>query len=139
MSAFPYHLSMFLKLRMNLCSQQTIAEDEEEVHIQVPEPTEREKALHSQVSELQSQLASLNSKLVGSFQRVGDLEDQLEHDKEMTLGLRNKVNELETLKSNWERKMEGGLLVEKVCKRFTSGYKALADVDPVHSTMCNQS
>ena len=78
------------------------------------EDTEQEIALKGQVADLQSQLASLNSKLVKTFGRIGDLEDEVENANGITVGLRNKVNDLEVERVAWDRRLEGGLIVEKV-------------------------
>lgn len=66
------------------------------------------------MADLQSQLASLNSKLVKTFGRIGDLEDEVENANGITVGLRNKVNDLEVERVAWDRRLEGGLIVEKV-------------------------
>lgn len=93
-----------------LGEKQTI--DEEEA-IQ-PTESENELRLKAELADMQSQLASLNSKLVNTFGRIGDLEDELENANGMTVGLRNKVNELEVERSAWDRRMEGGHIVERV-------------------------
>jgi hypothetical protein len=68
--------------------------------------------LKQEVSDLNAQLHNLNSKLVSSFHRISDLEDE----KERVIELRRRVEELEKEKAEWERALEGGSLVERVSR-----------------------
>ncbi|KAG0142811.1 hypothetical protein CROQUDRAFT_724913 [Cronartium quercuum f. sp. fusiforme G11] len=68
--------------------------------------------INPKVSELSVQLAQLNAKLVKSFERIADLEDEL-HDltvKHDQVKSRNQVLELEA--NQHEEALKGGLLVE---------------------------
>ncbi|EGG02888.1 uncharacterized protein MELLADRAFT_90485 [Melampsora larici-populina 98AG31] len=71
-----------------------------------------EISLRIQLKELNEQLNQLNSKLVGSFERIANLEDEL-HESTQNHNLiksRNKVLEIEA--AEHEEALKGGLLVE---------------------------
>ena len=70
--------------------------------------------LKSQISELTSQVTSLNGKLVQSYNRVGGLEDDIHGRSIEVKDLQSKVEKLEAERRTWEERYEGGLLVEKV-------------------------
>jgi len=67
-----------------------------------------------QIADLSSQVASLNSKLVKSFDSVGDLEEQLDRANAARDSLQVRVESLDLERKQWEERVEGGLLVEKV-------------------------
>lgn len=69
--------------------------------------------LHSRIAELGDQLTQLNLKLVRSFERISNLEDELHesHAKNEKLAARNQTLELES--AQHEEALKGGLLVER--------------------------
>lgn len=73
-----------------------------------------EATLRLQIADLMSQVSSLNSKLVSSFGRVGDLEDTLDGEKHKSDRLARQVKTLTDERTRWEERVEGGMLVEKV-------------------------
>jgi hypothetical protein len=78
---------------------------------------EQIERLRSKVADLTSQVTSLNGKLVASYNRVGNLEDEADQKVMEIRDLTSKVDRLEAERKVWEDKYEGGLLVEKVCHR----------------------
>lgn len=70
--------------------------------------------LRGQITDLTSQVTSLNGKLVKSYTTRGDLEDNLHESKEMEMGLRRRVKELEVDKERWTKEIEQGGWVERV-------------------------
>lgn len=69
--------------------------------------------LRHKVIDLASQVTSLNGKLVASYNRVGNLEDEADQKVMELRNLTSKVEKLEAERKIWEDKYEGGLLVEK--------------------------
>ena len=76
---------------------------------------ELQEMLRAQITDLSSQVTSLNAKLVSTFGRIGDLEDELHQSETSRSSLQKRVERLDTERKNWEDRVEGGLLVEKVC------------------------
>jgi len=78
-------------------------------------------SLRSQITDLTSQVTSLNSKLVKSYTQIGDLEDDLHDVRSEDQRLKAKLTTLEADKARWEREIEGGGWVERVsgtaCRR----------------------
>lgn len=72
-------------------------------------------SLRSQITDLSSQVTSLNSKLVSSYTRIGDLEDDLHDATDDVVRLRARVNQLEQERVKWEKEIEVGGWVERVC------------------------
>ncbi|GAA5854235.1 hypothetical protein JCM8547_001748 [Rhodosporidiobolus lusitaniae] len=70
-------------------------------------------ALRTQITDLASQVTSLNSKLVKSYTTRGELEDDLHDKQEQEQLLRRRVAELEKDKQRWEAEIEAGGWVEK--------------------------
>lgn len=75
---------------------------------------EQLERLRHKVVDLASQVTSLNGKLVASYNRVGNLEDEADQKVMEIRSLTSKVGKLEAERKIWEDKYEGGLLVEKV-------------------------
>lgn len=75
---------------------------------------EQLERLRHKVQDLSSQVTSLNGKLVASYNRVGNLEDEADQKVNEIRSLTSKVEKLEAERKEWEDKYEGGLLVEKV-------------------------
>ena len=71
-------------------------------------------SLRMQVGDLSSQVTSLNAKLVKSYDRIGDLEEDLDRSESSRLHLKGRVTSLDSERKQWEERVEGGLLVEKV-------------------------
>lgn len=71
-------------------------------------------ALRSQITDLTSQVTSLNSKLVRSYTSIGDLEDEVHERREGERRAKAKAVELEQDKQRWEREIERGGWVERV-------------------------
>lgn len=71
-------------------------------------------ALRAQVTDLSSQVGSLNTKLVRSYTRIGDLEDETADRAVNEKRLAAKVAELETDKRKWEAEIARGGWVERV-------------------------
>lgn len=71
-------------------------------------------ALEARIADLTSQVTSLNAKLVRSFDRIGDLEDDLHEKGRNDSRVQAHVAELERDKTTWEAEMEGGGWVERV-------------------------
>lgn len=71
-------------------------------------------SLRSQITDLSSQVTSLNSKLVRSYTQIGDLEDDLHDVKTEDQRLKSRLTALEADKKRWEREIEGGGWVERV-------------------------
>ncbi|KAK4051084.1 hypothetical protein OIO90_004824 [Microbotryomycetes sp. JL221] len=69
--------------------------------------------LRSQITDLTSQVTSLNSKLVRSYTQTGDLEDELHDVRDHEQRLQHKVKELEDYKQRWEKEIERGGWVER--------------------------
>lgn len=92
----------------------TSANDEAEAHATVV------AALRLEISDLTGQVTSLNSKLVNAYGRIGDLEDESDRAEGKAGYLKQRVTTLEQERSQWEERVEGGLLVEKVyrCMSF---------------------
>ncbi|KAK9894114.1 hypothetical protein P389DRAFT_198206 [Cystobasidium minutum MCA 4210] len=74
---------------------------------------EQLERLKHKVQDLSSQVTSLNGKLVASYNRVGNLEDEADQKVMEIKTLASKVERLEAERKTWEDKYEGGLLVEK--------------------------
>lgn len=72
------------------------------------------ESLHAQISDLTSQVTSLNAKLVKSFGRIGDLEEEIDKTTSNNVSLTKRVETLDNERRQWEERVEGGLLVEKV-------------------------
>ena len=71
-------------------------------------------SLRSQITDLSSQVTSLNTKLVRSYTRIGDLEDDL-HDKgQKESRAQAKVEALENDKISWAAQIEQGGWIERV-------------------------
>jgi hypothetical protein len=70
--------------------------------------------LKLKISDLSSQVTSLNGKLVQSYNRVGNLEEDADMKMMEIKNLASKIEKLEADRKTWEDKYEGGLLVEKV-------------------------
>lgn len=73
-------------------------------------------ALRSQITDLTSQVTSLNSKLVRSYTTVGDLEDEVHERREGERRAKARAVELEQDKQRWEREIERGGWVERVSR-----------------------
>lgn len=71
-------------------------------------------SLRSQITDLTSQVTSLNSKLVRSYTATGDLEDELHDKRESEQRLQQRVKELEDYRAKWETEIERGGWVERV-------------------------
>ncbi|GAA96071.1 uncharacterized protein L969DRAFT_48947 [Mixia osmundae IAM 14324] len=69
--------------------------------------------LRLQIADLHSQVSGLNSKLVQSYDRLGNLEDELHHHTEQNVALRTRAEKLEEERRSFEERMEGGVLVER--------------------------
>jgi regulator of replication initiation timing len=82
-------------------------------------------SLRSQITDLTSQVTSLNSKLVKSYTQIGDLEDEMHEKKQESSRLQLKITDLEKAKDSWEKEIEGGGWVEKVryCASYNSNCK----------------
>ncbi|KDE02687.1 hypothetical protein MVLG_06776 [Microbotryum lychnidis-dioicae p1A1 Lamole] len=70
-------------------------------------------SLRAQITDLKSQVTSLNSKLVTSYIRHGDLEDELHDFKARDAVTQQRLQELEQNNKRWEREIEGGGWVER--------------------------
>ncbi|KAM0752425.1 hypothetical protein T439DRAFT_324515 [Meredithblackwellia eburnea MCA 4105] len=70
-------------------------------------------SLRSQITDLTSQVSSLNTKLVSSYTRIGDFEDDLHERHNEIKALKSQVTELQRSKDTWEREIEAGGWVEK--------------------------
>ncbi|SCV71803.1 BQ2448_4497 [Microbotryum intermedium] len=70
-------------------------------------------SLRAQITDLKSQVTSLNSKLVTSYTRHGDLEDELHDFKARDAVTQKRLQELEQNNKRWEREIEGGGWVER--------------------------
>lgn len=77
-------------------------------------PDELVAFLRGQITDLTSQVTSLNGKLVKSYTTRGDLEDNLHETKQVEMGLRKRVKELEVDKERWTKEIEQGGWVERV-------------------------
>lgn len=93
----------------NLSLEPTAASNEELVAI-----------LRAQITDLASQVTSLNSKLVKSYTTRGELEDELHEKQEQERAMRKRVADLEKDKEKWEKEIEAGGWVEKVRLAFYS-------------------
>jgi hypothetical protein len=71
-------------------------------------------SLRSEITDLTHQVTSLNTKLVSSYTRIGDLEDDLHERVGEETRARQKISALETDKSTWEQEISGGGWVERV-------------------------
>lgn len=71
-------------------------------------------SLRSQITDLSSQVSSLNSKLVKSYDRIGDLEDDLHETTTKQTQIQSTVESLTNEKNTWEAQIEGGGWVERV-------------------------
>ncbi|KAK4335199.1 Flavoprotein-like protein YCP4 [Rhodotorula toruloides] len=69
--------------------------------------------LRAQITDLASQVTSLNSKLVKSYTTRGELEDELHEKQEQERAMRKRVADLEKDKEKWEKEIEAGGWVEK--------------------------
>ena len=72
-------------------------------------------SLLARLDDSSSQVASLNAKLVAAYERIGDQDDALEAAQSEIAALRQRNGILEAERAAWEERVEGGLLVEKVC------------------------
>lgn len=70
--------------------------------------------LRLQIADLTSQVTSFNTKLVNAYARMGDLEDELNRSESRNVLLKRRVADLEQERRQWQERVEGGLLVEKV-------------------------
>ncbi|BGP16542.1 hypothetical protein JCM10213_000546 [Rhodosporidiobolus nylandii] len=70
-------------------------------------------SLRTEVTDLTSQVTSLNTKLVKSYTTRGELEDDLHESTELQQRLQKRVAELEVDKKRWEKEIEQGGWVEK--------------------------
>ncbi|GAA5843379.1 hypothetical protein JCM11251_002464 [Rhodosporidiobolus azoricus] len=70
-------------------------------------------SLRGQITDLASQVAGLNQKLIRSYQTQGELEDDLHEKLDSESALRQKVAELENDKRKWTKEIEAGGWVEK--------------------------
>jgi len=71
-------------------------------------------SLRSQITDLSSQVTSLNSKLIRSYTQIGDLEDDIHDVRSQDQRLKAHLATLEADKKRWEREIEGGGWVERV-------------------------
>ncbi|GAA5940910.1 guanine nucleotide exchange factor SEC2 [Sporobolomyces koalae] len=69
--------------------------------------------LRGQITDLTSQVTSLNGKLVKSYTTRGDLEDHLHDTQETEKQLRKRVADLERDKERWTKEIEAGGWVER--------------------------
>ncbi|GAA5992601.1 hypothetical protein JCM5350_003667 [Sporobolomyces pararoseus] len=69
--------------------------------------------LRGQITDLTSQVTSLNGKLVKSYTTRGDLEDTLHDTQEVERQLRKRVKDLEADKEKWTKEIEQGGWVER--------------------------
>ncbi|GAA5894285.1 uncharacterized protein JCM6883_003771 [Sporobolomyces salmoneus] len=69
--------------------------------------------LRGQITDLTSQVTSLNGKLVKSYTTRGDLEDNLHDTQEVERQLRKRVKDLEADKEKWTKEIEQGGWVER--------------------------
>ncbi len=80
-------------------------------------PTEKQalsaEALQAQFSDLTNQVTGLNEKLVKSFNRIADLEDDYSEAQERIRNMSAKIKELEKERSEHLDALNTGLLVEK--------------------------
>ena len=74
-------------------------------------------SLLARLDDSSSQVASLNAKLVAAYERIGDQDDAFEACQSEIAALRQRNGILEAERAAWEERVEGGLLVEKVCLR----------------------
>ncbi|KAH8829456.1 hypothetical protein DL96DRAFT_1554982 [Flagelloscypha sp. PMI_526] len=72
-----------------------------------------EAALRTQVTDLLTQVTQLNSKLVSSYDRISDLEDELHVSSHQLRQHTLKISEMELEREKHRSMIEGGLLVEK--------------------------
>lgn len=91
-------------------------------------------ALRSQITDLTSQVTSLNSKLVSSYTRIGDLDDDLHDRTDEVSHFKLRVAELERSKESWEREIEVGGWVERVCRCQTRAWAKLIAVAGTRTT-----
>lgn len=71
------------------------------------------EALQAQIKDLTNQVTSLNEKLVRSFNRIADLEDDYSDAQERVQGMSAKIKELEKERAEHLDALNTGLLVEK--------------------------
>lgn len=76
-------------------------------------PAESEEELREQVNELTIQVTGLNNKLVTSFMRIGDLEDDASEMQETVAAYRRQIATLEKEREEHLAALNTGLLVEK--------------------------
>lgn len=88
-------------------------------------------ALRSQITDLTSQVTSLNSKLVRSYTSIGDLEDEVHERKEGERRAKAKAVELEQDKQRWEREIERGGWIERVSPFVASQATAEQELTPI--------
>ncbi|GAA6061479.1 hypothetical protein JCM10212_002558 [Sporobolomyces blumeae] len=69
--------------------------------------------LRGQITDLTSQVTSLNGKLVKSYTTRGELEDDLHDIQEVERQLRTRVKDLEADREKWTKEIEAGGWVEK--------------------------
>ncbi|MCO5573513.1 hypothetical protein L7F22_027284 [Adiantum nelumboides] len=77
------------------------------------ELTANQTVLKEQVTELTTQVTGLNNKLVTSFVRIGDLEDDLSEMQEMVTNYKKQIESLEKERQEHLAALNTGLLVEK--------------------------
>lgn len=70
-------------------------------------------SLRAQIDDLKSQLNSLNSKLVKSFEKSDNLEFELDHSKSLIESYKNDINHLELERSQFKSNIDKGILVER--------------------------
>ncbi|GAA5920414.1 hypothetical protein JCM6882_004863 [Rhodosporidiobolus microsporus] len=70
-------------------------------------------SLRGQITDLTSQVTSLNSKLIKAYQTRGELEDDLHEKLNSEIALKQRVAELENDKRKWAKEIEAGGWVEK--------------------------
>lgn len=83
-------------------------------------------SLRGQITDLTSQVTSLNGKLVKSYTTRGDLEDNLHDTQEVERQLRTRVKDLEADKEKWTKEIEQGGWVERVRLSFLSSQSSHA-------------
>lgn len=74
--------------------------------------------LRGQITDLTSQVTSLNGKLVKSYTTRGDLEDNLHDIQEVEMQLKKRVKDLELDKERWTKEIEAGGWVERVSTKW---------------------
>ncbi|EPQ26460.1 uncharacterized protein PFL1_06108 [Pseudozyma flocculosa PF-1] len=78
-----------------------------------PDPSATVRQLEEQVKDLTNQVTGLNGKLVKSFERISDLEDDLSDSQERVKAMSAKIAELEKERQEHLAALNTGLLVEK--------------------------